>query len=154
MALMEIVTWPNPILDTPADPVTDFNDELKVLVHDMFETITLFENKAVEAEYEEKDTTNYIVTLKVSAEKMRADSLGMETPIAINDWIDIGVYGRDEQGKDKLLYLQKHKFTKKENTFTISVKEKPRKAGIDPLHKLIDRHSGDNTKSLVKKGSR
>ena len=28
MALMEIVTWPNPILDLPGDPVTDFGDDL------------------------------------------------------------------------------------------------------------------------------
>jgi ABC-2 type transport system permease protein len=126
-------------------------DSLKPVIHDMFETITLFENKAVEAEYEEKDTANFIVTLKVSAEKMRADSLGMESPAPVNDWIDVGVYARDEKGKDKLIYLKKHKFTEKEKTFVIPVKEKPRKAGIDPLHKLIDRHSGDNTKSLVKK---
>ena len=39
MGLMEIVTWPNPILETPGDPVTEFNDELKELVHDMFETM-------------------------------------------------------------------------------------------------------------------
>ena len=36
---MEIVTWPNPILDTPGHPVTEFNDELKALVGDMFETM-------------------------------------------------------------------------------------------------------------------
>ena len=39
MALMEIVTWPNPILDAPGDPVTDFGDGLKKLVGDMFETM-------------------------------------------------------------------------------------------------------------------
>lgn len=39
MALMEIVTWPNPILDTPGEPVTEFNDEVKILVRDMFETM-------------------------------------------------------------------------------------------------------------------
>jgi peptide deformylase len=39
MALMEIVTWPNPILDSPADPVTDFSDGLKKLVSNMFETM-------------------------------------------------------------------------------------------------------------------
>jgi len=39
MALMEIVTWPNPILDAPGDPVTDFGDGLKQLVSDMFETM-------------------------------------------------------------------------------------------------------------------
>src|SRR5439155_23332569 len=39
MAVMEIVTWPNPILDAPGDPVTDFGDGLKKLVTDMFETM-------------------------------------------------------------------------------------------------------------------
>src|SRR5919205_619942 len=39
MALMDIVTWPNPVLDTPGDPVTEFNNELKRLVSDMFETM-------------------------------------------------------------------------------------------------------------------
>lgn len=126
-------------------------DSLQSILHDMFETITLFENKTLEAEYKEHDSTHFEITLKVSAEKLRADSTGMETPVAINDWIDIGVYGKDEQKKDKLIYLQKHKITQKENTFTIRVDQRPRKAGIDPLHKLIDRHSSDNTKSVVKR---
>jgi peptide deformylase len=39
MALLEIVTWPNPILDMPGDPVTVFDDHLKILVGDMFETM-------------------------------------------------------------------------------------------------------------------
>ena len=39
MALMKIVTWPNPVLDTPADPVTVFDESLKQLVGDMFETM-------------------------------------------------------------------------------------------------------------------
>jgi ABC-2 type transport system permease protein len=125
-------------------------DSLQSIIHDMFETITLFENKTTEATYVEKAKDQFEVTLKVSAEKMRADSTGLESAIAINDWIDIGVYGKNKAGKDSLLYLKKHKITQKENTFTITVKDKPRKAGIDPLHKLIDRHSDDNTKGLVK----
>ena len=126
-------------------------DSLQSIIHDMFETITLFENKTTEATYVEKAKDQFEVTLKVSAEKMRADSTGLESSIAINDWIDIGVYGKNKAGKDSLLYLKKHKITQKENTFTITVKDKPRKAGIDPLHKLIDRHSDDNSKGLVKK---
>jgi peptide deformylase len=39
MSLMKIVTWPNPILEIPADPVTEFDDSLKKLVNDMFETM-------------------------------------------------------------------------------------------------------------------
>jgi len=126
-------------------------DSLQYIIKDMFETITLFENKTTKAEYTEKDSVNFIVNLEVSAEKMRADSTGMETNIAINDWIDIGVFGKSKAGKDSLIYLKKHKITKKDNTFTIAVKSRPRRAGIDPLHKLIDRHSDDNAKGLVKK---
>lgn len=39
MALMGIVTWPNPILDNPGEPVTEFGNGLKKLVSDMFETM-------------------------------------------------------------------------------------------------------------------
>lgn len=39
MALLDILTWPNPVLDTPGDPVTEFDDQLKSLVTDMFETM-------------------------------------------------------------------------------------------------------------------
>jgi peptide deformylase len=39
MALLKIVTWPNPVLEMPGDPVTEFDDNLKKLVNDMFETM-------------------------------------------------------------------------------------------------------------------
>ena len=39
MSLLKIVTWPNPILETPADPVTEFNGDLNKLVENMFETM-------------------------------------------------------------------------------------------------------------------
>ena len=39
MSLLKIVTWPNPILDAPGDPVTMFDDDLKKLVNNMFETM-------------------------------------------------------------------------------------------------------------------
>ena len=34
-----IVLYGNPVLETPAEPVTEFNDELKKLVEDMFESM-------------------------------------------------------------------------------------------------------------------
>ncbi|HEX8633288.1 MAG TPA: peptide deformylase [Pyrinomonadaceae bacterium] len=39
MALLEIMTYPNPVLETPGEPVTVFDDELRKLVADMFETM-------------------------------------------------------------------------------------------------------------------
>src|SRR5437762_7218928 len=39
MALLEIVHYPNPMLLRPGDAVTEFDDKLKKLVNDMFETM-------------------------------------------------------------------------------------------------------------------
>jgi ABC-2 type transport system permease protein len=132
---------------TSADLLSYFRevtpDSMQYIIKDMFETITLFENRAKEASYQ-KSGEEYLVDLDISSIKYRADSLGNETPIEVNDWIDIGVYGEDENGKDKILYLQKHKVNKEEMNFKVKVKEKPTKAGIDPINKLIDRNPDDN----------
>ena len=39
MALLEIVKWPATVLETPGDPVTEFDDQLKKLVDNMLETM-------------------------------------------------------------------------------------------------------------------
>lgn len=39
MALLEIVHYPEPVLLTPGEPVVDFDDNLKRLAKDMFETM-------------------------------------------------------------------------------------------------------------------
>jgi peptide deformylase len=39
MALLEIVTYPNPVLERPGEPVTVFDEGLRKLVADMFETM-------------------------------------------------------------------------------------------------------------------
>lgn len=39
MALLKIYHYPDPMLLTPGDPVTEFDDKLKKLVSDMFETM-------------------------------------------------------------------------------------------------------------------
>ncbi|HEV8514862.1 MAG TPA: M1 family aminopeptidase, partial [Cyclobacteriaceae bacterium] len=120
-------------------------DSLRYLLQDMFETVTLFENQALDAAYKESKKGKFELTLSVSCEKIRIDSSGRENSIPIYDWIDVGVYSTDSNGKEKLIYLKKEKVTKKNNLFVISVGERPSRAGIDPLHKLIDRHSDDNT---------
>ena len=54
-------------------------------------------------------------------------------------------------GRIKTLYFEKHLITKNETEFTFVVNQKPNKVGIDPYHKLIDRHTDDNTKKAVLK---
>ncbi|MEI9917564.1 MAG: M1 family aminopeptidase [Bacteroidota bacterium] len=120
-------------------------DSLSYLISDMFEHITLYENQATEAAYRKVTSGKYEVTVNLSTQKLQVDANGHEVPVAINDWIDVGVYGEGENGKLKLIYLQKHKFTRQKNTLTITVNSEPIKVGIDPLNKLIDHHSTDNT---------
>jgi ABC-2 type transport system permease protein len=126
-------------------------DSLKYLIRDYFETITLYENRAMEPSYEKQSDESYLVEVPVKAMKYRADSLGNESEIAMSDWIDIGVYTESAGGEDSLLYLQKHKITEPEMTFAIEVDALPSKAGIDPLFKLIDRNPSDNVSRVIEK---
>ncbi len=105
-------------------------DSLQYLLTDMFENITLYDNRALEATYKEIDSTHFEVTLKVQAEKLRADSTGNETAIPLNDWVDIGVYSAGFMDKDgKLIYKERKKLTEKENTFHFCSQPKTCKSG-------------------------
>jgi ABC-2 type transport system permease protein len=115
-------------------------DSLRYFVTDLFETITLWENEAKSASYVELDDGKYKVTLEVSTHKFRADSIGNQTEIPIDDYIDIGVIG--ENGQE--LYLKKHKITRNESDIEILVDKKPVRAGIDPYLVLIDRERDNN----------
>ena len=39
MSIRKIVEYPDPVLLSPGDPVEKFDDDLKALVRDMFETM-------------------------------------------------------------------------------------------------------------------
>ncbi len=122
-------------------------DSMQYLVADLFEKITLFENKTDIATYQEVGD-KYKVNLEVSAKKFEADSIGNEIEVALGDWVDIGVYTEGSNGKDSLIYLQKHQILDRQSTFEIEVGAVPSKAGIDPINKLIDRNPDDNVKSV------
>ncbi|MCC9166714.1 ABC transporter permease/M1 family aminopeptidase [Pontibacter harenae] len=127
-------------------------DSLQYLVTDMFENITLYENKVADASYKKQPDGKYKVTFTVDAKKMYADSLGNESVAPLNDWIDVGVMARKKvEGKwqDKPLYLKKHKLKEGQNKFEFIVTEEPSKAGVDPYNILIDRNPTDNTKSMT-----
>ena len=123
-------------------------DSLQYLIEDMFETITLFENKTKNAFYTDLGDGKYEVNLTVEGIKLRSDTLGNTTEIPMNDWVDIGIYGESEDGKDNLIYLEKHKITEGENEITLTVDALPERAGIDPINKLIDRNPDDNIGSV------
>jgi aminopeptidase N len=118
------------------------------LIDDMFDSITLYENSAVEAKYREVAKGKYEVKLKVKARKVRAGESGVEWEVKLADWIDIGVF----DAQKKPLYLAKHWIDKKEMEFTLTVDGVPDTAGIDPWNKLVDRQPDDNTRHVEKEG--
>lgn len=121
-------------------------DEYKYLITDMFDTITLYENKTESATYTKRDDGMYDVALTVISNKLRAGDLGEETPIPVNDFIDIGV--KNKAGK--MIYIKKHKITSLKSVITVTVAEEPAFAGIDPYVKLMDRKKEDNSVKVTK----
>ena len=124
-------------------------DSLQYVIGDLFETITLYNNTITKAEYKKSSNDNYKINVNINLEKLRIDSLGIEHPIKINDWIDVGVYSKNAVGKEQLIYLEKHKITHQEINLELIVFEKPTKVGIDPMFKLIDRNLEDNFKMIL-----
>ena len=124
--------------------------ELQYTITDMFESIVLYDSRAVAATYSETPEHKFKVTLKVSAQKKKADGSGNETAMTINDLIDLGVFSGTREHL-KRLYLQKHRISQESGTFELVVDEKPTFAGIDPYNKLIDRNPADNLIEVDKK---
>lgn len=127
-------------------------DSLQYLIEDMFETITLYSNRTTEATYQELPDGRYEVEFTVSVEKFRADSLGHETAIDFDDWIEVGVLAEAEEGKqnNRLLRSERHRISGPTSTFKMIVDEEPLEAGIDPNYLLVDRFPDDNVKKLTR----
>jgi aminopeptidase N len=114
--------------------------EYQYLIEDLFETITLYDNRAVSATMRRNAQGAWDVTLKVIAKKYRSDDKGEQAELDFNDWMDVGAL--DENGE--ALFLEKRKVAKGESEVTFTVPVKPAQVGVDPLNKLIDRTSNDN----------
>ena len=148
-------------------------DSLSYIIKDMFETITLYSNRIIDAKTTELENGKYQVDIEFEVSKYRNDENGrkyygekvgdtlthktdkMNKPIlsvSLSDYIDIGVFANEQvdgkDGKEKVLYLQKHKITAINNKITIILNEKPLEVGVDPYNKLIDTQSDDNRRTL------
>jgi len=67
----------------------------------------------------------------------------------MDDLVEIGVFAPLQEGQieRKLLYRQKHRITSGRQTITVTVREKPQFAGIDP-YGLLDWMEGDNIEEV------
>ena len=121
-------------------------DSLNYLIKDWFKEITLYDNRLKDANFKKLDNGKYQVSMNIESYKIKADSIGNETKVSMNDWIDIGVFSDSDE--EKLMYEKRVKINKPKMTFSFEVDSLPRKAAIDPRHLLIDRVYDDNIKNI------
>ncbi len=125
-------------------------DSLKETVKSLFEKITVFDNRIKEVDVQ-KQNNNYKVTIQLRAGKTQSDSLGKAKDAPLNDWIDVGLFAKNEKHPKQLgkeILFKKVKITGKDQKIELMVSEEPFMAGIDPYNKLIDLDSDDNTKTI------
>ena len=129
--------------EAPADKQT--------LITDLFEKISFYDNRVVDATAKKRDDGKYDVTLTLAAKKRYADGQGNETAATLDDDIDVGVFARKPGAKEKdetVLFLEKRRLSDENPVVTVTVDAEPYEAGIDPYNKLIDRVSADNRKKV------
>lgn len=125
-------------------------DSLKETVKDLFERITVFDNKVKDV-LVEKSGSDFKIKMVLQASKTQSDSLGKAKDAKLNDWVDVGVFAKNDKNTKepgKELLFKKYKINKKDQVIELTVKEEPFMVGIDPYNKLIDLNSDDNLKTV------
>ena len=122
---------------------------LQYLIADMFESITLYDNKTTKATWQETPDHKYKVVMNVESRKVKANGDGVEQPVPLHDLIEVGVFSGTKD-HEKPLHVEKVWLSQPKTTLEFVVDEKPTRAGIDPYSKLIDRNPEDNVVDIDK----
>lgn len=123
-------------------------DSLQYLIDDWFKTITLYDLRLKETTYE-KQGDEYLVEITLEAKKLKADTIGNENEVALNDWIDVGVFSDDDE--KELRTVERVRLKSGEQTIQLMTDTIPAKAALDPKRLLIERVVKDNSKSISEK---
>jgi ABC-2 type transport system permease protein len=118
------------------------------LITDLFEKITLYDLKAVNAHYTKRSDGKYDLALTVEAHKYYADGKGKQTEIAMNEDVPIGAFlvepGKKGFDASKILFFQRQPIHSGTQVLHLVVDRAPAFAGLDPYNEWIDRNSDDN----------
>jgi ABC-2 type transport system permease protein len=147
-------------------------DSLQYVIHDMFETITLYDNRISNVNTKKLKNGTYQVDIAFEVSKYKANEDGKRIfkdkagktlsytkkgekfaieSYPMNDYVEIGIFSeKTTKGKktEKELYLKKVKINKINNSISVIVKENPTEVGVDPYNKLIDTNSDDNRRKI------
>jgi len=79
--ILKIVKYPEPVLSQPGEPVTDFNDELKKLADDMFETT--YANQGIGLAAPQVGVSKRVTVIDLSMGKEPKDKMVLVNPEVI-----------------------------------------------------------------------
>ncbi|HLJ57684.1 MAG TPA: ABC transporter permease [Chthonomonadaceae bacterium] len=111
-------------------------------ITDAFEKITTTGCQALSAR-KVKTATGWHVDFHTCIDKYHYDEKGNATPAPVDDWVEVGVFGKPRAGSaepGKALSLARVHLNREWYDFAFDVTEEPASAGIDPNFKLIDRY--------------
>ncbi|MBA3247246.1 MAG: peptide deformylase [Pyrinomonadaceae bacterium] len=83
MAVLEIVKYPNDVLETPGELVTEFDDRLKKLVADMFET--MYEARGVGLAAPQVNVSQRLFVMDCSGGQDPAQRVALINPVILSD---------------------------------------------------------------------
>jgi ABC-type transport system involved in multi-copper enzyme maturation permease subunit len=158
-ALVDSFAYAEPPWPTALDMYREIRkvtpDSLTYLLEDNFKYITLYNNAITGANAKMNADSTWTVSVSITADKVHADSLGKETKVPVNDWMDIALERKPAFGKnakkelnDAPLFEQRVKLRTGTNTFSFTVAEKPMAVVIDPDHLFFDRLPEDDRKKV------
>ena len=83
---------------------------------------------------------------KIESKKIRADSIGNEKSVPLNEWVDIGFF--TDKNEKELIGQKRIKIAQNKTNISFQLDSLPLKAAIDPRHLLIDKVYSDNIKTV------
>lgn len=142
-------------------------DSLQYAIKDMYETITLYDNKIESVSMKPLKDGKYQVDLEFQVSKYRSDAKGKRsyedvkgqaiqatmgkrevTSLPLEDFVEIAIFTTPKkQGVydvDNPIFSKKYKIDKIANKLCIIVDQEPIEVGVDPYNMLIDTESEDN----------
>lgn len=122
-------------------------------ISDLFEKITLYDLKAVDARSVKRPDGRFDVSFTLEAKKFHADGKGVETEAPLSETFVIGAFtaepGKKGYSADAVVALERRTLVSGRQDIRMVLDKEPRFIGVDPFNGRIDRNSNDN---LVKVG--
>ncbi|MEM7514672.1 MAG: hypothetical protein AAF388_27330, partial [Bacteroidota bacterium] len=123
-------------------------DSLNDYIHDQFMAVSYFENEITEVRISSSDE-NYELEVKIQALKWELDPRDSEKEpqaLKLNDWMEIGFYGE----QDQLLDTRWVKISSENSLLPFQLREEVARVQLDPHLMLLEKERDDNSWVLEK----